>query len=229
MLKSSLFLGRWGKVTEEAAGWGSFSSHGWKGDGPPGSLWEEKSLALGQKEGHISKCDPQDTWFSAGALLSSTRVLYLLKRQIQSHKALLSSVDFIGHVVGERAGGDTAHSWGLMVSHRRPRLLFTHPLSPTRVFSNLPNLSHPLSLPNLHLSSIPGRVILLSLLVSRHKSFTWCQGYEITPLVKRWPRPSDGREVNPATFWLSLSYWYERTLLPSFTSLTGLWDTSRRL
>lgn len=93
---------------------------------------------------------------------------------------------------------------GLTLSHRRPSLLFTHPLSPASVFSNLPNLSHPLSLPNLHLSSIPGRVILLSLLVSRHKSFKWCQGFELDPLVKRWPKPSDGREVNTATFCLSV-------------------------
>lgn len=162
MLKSSMFLGRWGKVTEEMAG-GSFSSHGWKGAGTRGSLWEEKSLALGQKEGHISKCDPQDSWFYAGALLSATHVLYLLKRQIQFHKVLLSSVDFTGHVVGEWGGGDSAHPvWAHALPSSPQAALYSSSLSnqclqqPSQPLSPpLPSQSPPLFNPRQSHSALP--------------------------------------------------------------------------
>ena len=117
MLESSMFLGRWGKVTGEVGG--TLTSPHFhrpyvnlliqqplmQGVGTWLSLRRKEPFALGQKEGHISKCDPQDTGFYAGALLSTSHVLYLLKRQIQFHKVLLSSVVFNGHFVGEREGG----------------------------------------------------------------------------------------------------------------------------
>lgn len=71
MLKSSLFLGRWGRL--QRSGWVGLIPQPWMdGDGPPGSE-RRRALFLGKRRGTYLSVIPKIPDY-AGALLSSTHV-----------------------------------------------------------------------------------------------------------------------------------------------------------
>lgn len=155
--------------------------------------------------------------------------LHLTKRQIQLYKALPSSVDFPEHFVREQAG-ELHHT--LHVDASSPTIILSSSsliiyLSPVSSVSLAP-VTFPIScnllpLSDLHLSQISCRAILLSFTLAHTNPSDDAKGSTQTPS----PRCVGG--LNIVMIFPSLSHWYEQDLLPPFTSLTVLWNTSRVL
>lgn len=211
-----------GEVGEgyRGSGWVGLIQQPWMEGGmaQSGSLRGEEPCPWA-KEGHISIVDPQDTWFYAGALLLSTHVLYLLKRQNPIPQSLTEQCRLSWACGGGASRGDTAYSWGSWSPHRRPQAaVYSSSLQPgssatfPTSLTPLPSQSPPLFNPS------ESFCLLLAL---RHKSFTWCQGLE-TPLGQEMTKTPWWQGGEPSNLLTSLSVllvWTNSPSLPSHHSL----------